>query len=47
MDIHNADAVPKVEANLINTVREERLGVVLHEKQLEEFFSRALSLSAA
>lgn len=39
MEIHSAGAVPTVEANLVNAVRNERLGVVVSEKQLEEFFS--------
>lgn len=39
MEIHGADAVPCVEPTLTDTVRMERLGVVLSENQIEEFFS--------
>lgn len=39
MEIHSADAVPNIEPSLEDTVSREQLGVVVHEKQLEEFFS--------
>ncbi|KMT15033.1 hypothetical protein BVRB_3g061570 isoform B [Beta vulgaris subsp. vulgaris] len=39
MEIHSTGAVPSIEADLVNAVRNERLGVVVSESQLEEFFS--------
>ncbi|KAK9664349.1 hypothetical protein RND81_14G035400 [Saponaria officinalis] len=41
MEIHSADAVPEIEAKVMNAVSTERLGVVLHENQLQQFFSLA------
>ncbi|KAL9237964.1 hypothetical protein vseg_012451 [Gypsophila vaccaria] len=42
MEIHSADAVPEITATVMNAVSTERLGVVLHDNQLQEFFSHAL-----
>ncbi|KAL2923590.1 Protein N-terminal glutamine amidohydrolase [Bienertia sinuspersici] len=39
IEIHSADVVPAVEADLVNTVKRERLGLVISENQLEEFFA--------
>ncbi|XP_021724138.1 protein N-terminal glutamine amidohydrolase-like [Chenopodium quinoa] len=39
VEIRSADAVPNIEADLVNAVKNERLGVVVNEKQIEEFFS--------
>lgn len=39
MEIHSDDAVATIKADLVNDVRNERLGVVVSETQIEEFFS--------
>ncbi|XP_074276819.1 protein N-terminal glutamine amidohydrolase [Silene latifolia] len=45
MEIHSGDAVPKLEAKVVNAVSEERLGVVVNENQLQQFFAHASSVT--
>ncbi|KAH9610443.1 hypothetical protein KSS87_020486 [Heliosperma pusillum] len=44
MEIHSGDAVPNVEAKVLNAVSAERLGVVVNENQLQHFFAHASSV---
>jgi hypothetical protein len=40
MEIHASDESTNMEADLINSVFTQQLGVVVGENQLEEFFSQ-------
>ena len=39
MEIHSTGVAPSIEADVVNIVKNERLGVVVSENQLEEFFT--------
>ncbi|CAO2831715.1 unnamed protein product [Amaranthus hypochondriacus] len=39
MEIHSTGVAPSIEADMVNIVKNERLGVVVSESQLEEFFT--------
>lgn len=41
IEIRAADAVENVDGELVNTVHSEKLGIVIKETQVEEFFTHA------